>query len=278
MLTKNAIFMSIDQKFLPCIRICLSSIEYFYKEHPEIIIVHADLTDDQMVELSNITTNITFLKNECEKIWPVMDHLKWIVNPEVFYVRFLLRKDRRFDKYDSILYLDSDTVIIWSLDLIFKKKLFYMAKEAYLWEDQLFYNFKDKELQKTLSKDWIFVENREWNAGVFLLPKDLRTRENYLEFIEILDRYSKRIKWADQSIINIWMYKHELKLYQSYIYNYQHRFIIRKWWIPKTTKIVHFNWIDSSIRKNCMKKFFNIIKTKSDIKDYVSFYLKYING
>ncbi len=276
--TRNAVFMSIDQKFLPCVRICLSSIEHFYRNHPEIIIVHTDLTNEQIEELSNITSNITFLKNECEKVWPVMDHLKWAVNPGVFYARFLLWKDPRFDKYDNILHLDWDTIITWLLDSIFKKKSFYMVKEAYLWDDQLFYDFYDEELQKTLLKDWINIENREWNAWVFLLPKDLRTRDNYKELVGILDRYSKWIKWADQSIINIWMYKHELKLYQSYIYNYQHRFLVRKWWIPKTTKIVHFNWIDSSIREDCMKKFFNVIKTKSDIKDYLSFYLKRING
>ena len=278
MLTRNAIFMSIDQKFLPCVRICLSSIEYFYRNHPEIIIVHTDLTNEQIEWLSKITSNITFLRNECKKVWPVMDHLKWTVNPDVFYARFLLWKDPRFDKYDNILHLDWDTIITWSLDSIFKKKSFYMVKEAYLWDDQLFYDFYNQELQSTLLKDWINIENREWNAGVFLLPKYLRTRENYVELIEILDRYSKWIKWADQSIINIWMYKHGLKLYQSYIYNYQHRFLVRKWCIPKTTKIVHFNWIDSSIREDCMKKFFNVIKNKSDIKDYLSYYLKHVNG
>lgn len=278
MLTRNAIFMSIDQNFLPCIRICLSSIEHFYYNHPEIIIVHTDLTDEQIKELSNITSNITFLNNECKKAWPVMDHLKWVVNPDVFYARFLLWKDSRFDKYDNILHLDWDTIVTWSLDSIFKKKSFYMVKEAYLWDDQLFYNFYDEELQKTLLKDWINIKNREWNAWVFLLPKDLRTRDNYKELTKILDKYSKWIKWADQSIINIWMYKHELKLYQSYIYNYQHRFLVKKWWIPKTTKIIHFNWIDSNIREECMKKLFNVIKSKSNIKDYLSFYLKHING
>jgi len=275
--TRNAIFMSIDQRFLQCVRICLSSMEYFYKNHPEIIVYHTDLTDIQIVELSKITSNISFIKNHCKKAGPVMDHLTWTVNPNVFYARFLLWKDPKFNEYNNILHLDADTIILWSLDSLFKKKKFFMVKEAYLWDDQLFYDFNDKELSKKISKDWIDIENREWNAGVFLLPKDLRTDENYNELIKILDDYWKRIKRADQSIINIWMYKHNFRLSSLYKYNYQHRLLIRKWWIGKTTKIIHFNWIDSKIREDCMKTFFNIVKTKWDLKEYLSYYRKNIN-
>ncbi|MEI7477260.1 MAG: hypothetical protein WCJ81_01620 [bacterium] len=60
-----------------------------------------------------------------------MDHLPAHIDPKVFYARLLIRRHLLFRRYDNILHLDADTIILKNCENIFEKTSFYIEQEAY---------------------------------------------------------------------------------------------------------------------------------------------------
>ena len=270
---KHAIFISADRKFFEILKICLSSIQRYYPQHPEIIVCHTDFlwSDQQM--LQETCTNIIFISNTLSQneIWPIMSHLT-DVDPRVFYARFMLWKEKIFTPYDTILHLDADILVLQDLSALFEEDEFFMVQEAYKWNDQIFKNFDDFDLKQKLYENNISVKNIAGNAGVFLLPKKCRTQKHYQELMNILFVYQNDIKWADQSVINIWAYKYNFKLSENYDYNFQHRILIDGNMTMDQIKIVHFNGIDAKYRISCMQYFLYLYENDCSVVKYRDFY------
>lgn len=107
-----------------------------------------------------------------------------------------------------MLYLDADTVVLDDCDAIFLHHQFYIEQESYTWEDQIFINNNEHQLLHMAQVDDISIWGIAWNAGVFMLPKKYNTQEVLHELLSILSKYTKFIKWADQSVLAIWLLKH----------------------------------------------------------------------
>ncbi len=275
-MNKNAIFLSLDKLFVNNALLCLLSIQKNFKGHPDIIICHTNLGEDEKILLCSCCENITFIENDLtdEDVWPIMSHLK-NTDPRVFYARFLLWKDERFNKYENILHLDCDTLVLQNLDELLSYDQFFMVQEWYDGDDQIFYDYKDPQLIWMLDEDGIHLCKHSGNAWVFLLPKVYRSTNFYEEILNIKQRYKKYIKRADQSIINLWCYKHWWNVSEDYSYNYQHRLINDKTDFS-TIKIVHFNWISGKYRNECMNYFLENYKAWAE--NYYSFYTQIVSN
>src|SRR6185369_108282 len=79
---------------------------------------------------------------------------------------------------------------------------------------ELTFNNNKDGLKKLLEEDQLLekfinenLESETSNAGVFLIPKKYRNRENYDYLIYLTNRYMGNTKFGDQSIINLWLLK-----------------------------------------------------------------------
>lgn len=281
----NCIFISCNKSFVNILVLCLQSITKNYPTHWDIIICHTDLTHKEKLILSKFK-KIIFLKNTIKEyeIGPIMWHLPKETDPKVFYARFLLWREKIFDKYDNILHLDADTIIMKNIDELLQWNNFIITKEIYEWDDSIFKNNNDKQLEKQLFKDNIKINNSlTANCWVFILPKKYRNPFFYNQLMYILKKYYYYIKRADQSIINIWIAYNKLTIRKTFNLNFQHRIILQsnkqETWF-KDTYILHFNGIDNNLRFDLMSYWLKIknknFYSKRTIDKYLQFY-NYIN-
>lgn len=256
MKSQNCIFISVDSRFLSILTVCLSSIAKNYPNHPDVIICHTNLREKDINRLKSILP-LTEIHNTLRspEIGPIMKHLPKYLDPKVFYARLLIWRDPIFQNYNNILYLDADTLVLDDCDAIFLHHQFYIVKESYTWDDQIFINNKEYQLLHLAQRDDINIEGIAWNAGVFMLPKKYNTQEVFHELLTILSQYSKFIKWADQSVFAIWLMKRWFSPSKNTMYNFQHRLVVD----PKfdhdfaKAKIIHFNGIPTLYRLFCMR-------------------------
>ncbi len=268
--------MSTNQSFFDTIKISLFSILKNYPEHSDIIICHTDLTKKQIQDLLWISEKIRIIENNLNKdnVWPIMWHLSKKIDPRVFYARFLMRTSDVFKEYNNILHLDADTLVMNNLDNLMNFDEFYTVQEAYQWDDKIFKNHHDENLIKKLEEDKILINWEASNAWIFLLPKKYRTQLNYDYLIYLLSSYKEYIKWADQSILNIWAYKNNIPIQKEFKYNFQHRILMKEENIEliKDASIIHFNWVDSNYRPSCMKKLLNLWGNDDFLEKYKMYY------
>ena len=279
---QNCIFISVNQNFIDPLKICLYSLKENYPQHPPIIIYHTNLSEAQIQDLLIIEPNCFFLKNTFKKreIGPIMDHLPAWTDPKVFYARLALRREKVFKGYNNILHLDVDTVVLKNLDDLFQQHTFYIIKEAYTWECSIFRNHYDENLLYQLKKDNILLWDWAYNWWVFLLPANLRDKKQYHSLVRILQTYKKFIKRADQSVLNIRLYKNSFLGNHDFKYNYQHRLLMNEQYDTqlKNASIIHFNWVHYSIRSACMQKLLEIANDKKNIGiKYRQFYDSLLN-
>ncbi len=274
----NGIFISINRNFLETLKVCLLSILQNYPNHPDIILCHTDLIQKELRELLQITEKIIPIKNNLEpqEIWPIMWHLPVSIDPKVFYARFLLRKWGIFNNYNNILHLDADTLVVGNLDQLMSKNIFYAIEEAYQGEDKIFKDHNDIQLQKQLYRDNLVIGNKASNGGVFLLPPEYRTPEHYHDIISLLSWYAPYIKRADQSILNIRMYKNNIPIQKDFTYNFQHRLLehAKNNAIADKASIIHFNGVSDIYRLDCMKKYLFL----SQNNKWADMYREYFNS
>ncbi len=275
---KDCIFISIDKSFLELLKNCLLSIESIYKNHPDIILFYTNLTDNDLKELTQISSNIIPLKNRLKtnELWPIMWHLPESIDPRVFYARFLIWKHPIFKKYKNVLHLDADTILVQNLDYLLSYDDFYIVQDIYNWDDIIFKDINNHGLKKQLKKDGITLWNIAGNAWIFLIPPKYRTLEHYRDIMWLLDSYKQYIKWADQSILNIWIYKNHIDIKQVFDYNFQHRLLLDPTYDKylATSHIIHFNWVNDQYRLAYTKFLLNILNEDNYInikkyRDYV---------
>jgi lipopolysaccharide biosynthesis glycosyltransferase len=120
---------------------------------------------------------------------------------ELFYTRFVCWDDR-FDRYDSVIYLDVDTVVLADLDPLVGDE-FLAAPDAD--PSSSFVDPDDPRLGARLREDEIAGDGVTANAGVFSVGRQWRNAEQRALIARLVERYGAYFRVGDQSALNVWM-------------------------------------------------------------------------
>jgi lipopolysaccharide biosynthesis glycosyltransferase len=120
---------------------------------------------------------------------------------ELFYTRFVCWDDR-FDRYDSVIYLDVDTIVLADLDPLVGDD-FLAAPDAD--PASSFVDPSDPELGLRLHEDGIGGDGVTANAGVFAVGRRWRNAEQRALIARLIARYGAFFRVGDQSALNVWM-------------------------------------------------------------------------
>lgn len=250
---KPAIFISVDARFAAHWEQFQDSLARNWPNYPEVLVALHD-RGGALEDKLRATPRYRLLDSDifCLGHGPVMAHLQGKVNADAFYSRLALWGDS-FSEYDTILHLDVDTIVLRPLDDLVMTHDFQIAVDLYQGDNYLFNNHRCPELQRLLREDGIAIPSQQANAGIFTMPRKYRSPE-YLHEIELLlERYRDHLRWADQSLINIWMVKHGVQIRQDLAWNFQARAFTQEKVAGDRLKVLHFNGISDPHRVSLMK-------------------------
>ncbi len=237
------LLFSIDRHFVWMLIQCLRSIVRFpcsdgYTAH----ILHSDLTPDDVVQIRQavpeaeivpVKVDVSFFQN-----FPETDRYPKQIYYRIFAAQFLP------EKLERVLYLDTDTIAIGSLEPIYR-----MA-----FGNALF--IACTHIRPTLNKMnrlrlGIEVEVPYINTGVMLMNlEQLRRQQTSQEVIDFVHDKKNRLLLPDQDIITA-LYGEQIHLVDSFIYNLSDRILamynarhpndIRDLdWVRRNTHIIHY--------------------------------------
>lgn len=152
------------------------------------------------------------------------------VDSTLVYRRYVLWGED-FQHFDTILGLDTDTLILKSLDGLFLRDDFFAVANHCPYEEVRVFGTdqsRDAALISRLAEDDIpypFDADDMINAGVFVLPRAWRSRIEQDKLIDITRRYAPWLAYADQSAISLWMRHHQIPIAHTYAYNLQARLL-----------------------------------------------------
>ena len=140
--------------------------------------------------------------------------------PSVFYARFECWSDR-FAAYDTIVYLDVDTVVLGDLSPLTAYD-FYASAE--IDGSSPFVDEDDPALATLMEADgWRGPVGVRVNAGVFAIGRAWRTAEQRELLRRITDRYAPYLREGDQSVLVLWMHANGIAGSADASYNCQIR-------------------------------------------------------
>jgi len=266
---RNGIFIVTDEKYFKYTRACINSIETNWIHHPEIIVSYRT---DKIIE-----DDFNFLREKkiIIKTYMELDFNLPLgpVNDNIVYQKFLLfGGDGYFNKFDNILFLDSDTLVLEDLDSIINASEFFIIQN---YEDvphiKVFGNVLSEGLIEKCCDNYIKSEDDMVNAGMFVIPKKYRTDMYFNTLLNLGREFSDYIKYADQSIISLWCKYFNIPIADHLGYNYQSTSSSLYNFGVKDIKIVHFSGIKPDDEKyldwNWVNKDF-AIETKKLFDEY----------
>lgn len=240
----NAIYLRFDDAFLPFARACLNSIRHNYPEHPSILADYAG-EDARMISLLE--------SMKAERLPPEAP-------PE--FVRYLSRKrapqgvaDRfklwrnRFDRFDTILHLDADTLVLKPLDdLLTQSDPYFVSNHENTPGVRIFHSDHEHcgTLRDRLAEDDLTFPGRPddmANAGMFVLPRAFRNPQTLAVLANLARRYGEYFAYADQSLLSLWLQTLAIRPSLNYADNYQTPFFTESdATIPlEDVRILHFS-------------------------------------
>ncbi len=248
---KNAIFVEVNQRFLPYLEVFLAGLFRIHPDCPDLLVYHTDLNDTQLRRLQKHPAVKTVRLQDTDFISgpPMATHRVKLADPRISYARFLIWTDR-FNDYENVVHLDTDLLILGRFDELFSHDRFVIFKEEHSEENSLFYNPRDPGLLKLLHEDGIRLPESIANCGVFVVPKKCRSSESFETLRYLLKRYGSYIKWSDQSIINLWMAMKKIRVTEGNRFNFQHRLFADPGPVNglREARIFHFNGVDLTYR------------------------------
>jgi hypothetical protein len=213
----NAISLSVNEDYVWHAQRLLGSLQRNWPNHPVVLVQHTGLSREAesifgsfpRVRICHASTSI---------VGPTIN-LAVGADDRATYLRLNLWSDN-FTEFDRILYLDADTIVLSPLDRLFQMDDFVMFKDHLSNMTGMFADHADQVLEGLLSSDGVDLGGDIANAGVFMIPRRYRNRLNFDEMTALLDRYKTHIRFADQTIINLWMRKHDIKPVDDPRYNF----------------------------------------------------------
>lgn len=226
---ENCIFLTFDDVYYNYARICLNSFEANYPDHPSIKIIYTG-KDDEIRKSLSARHNVEVMDYELDM--NQFDKLNLgLLTSHMIYARFVLWTEL-FDKFNKVLYLDCDTIVLKPFPEVFERDDFFAISDNTI--QKVFLDNETISPSPTflaaLEKDRMNldeVNNKMINSGFFLLPKKYRTQVHLAQIWNIIATYNDYIQYSDQSIISIWMHLNGIKSSDLYQYNFQTQFILK---------------------------------------------------
>lgn len=222
----TAVYIRFDDRVIDDARACLNSLRANWPGHPPILADYAGSRDDVRAFLDSIGASILGpLHAPAFTAWitsgkdhsPVVDRFKLWLAP--------LRA------YGTILHLDADTLVLGPLDdlMAAERPVFVANHEADL-AVRVFTARPDDDprLAALLDEDALgrFDGPDDMaNAGVFVLPRRYRARQDLARLAQIAARYGPWMAFADQSLLSIWLRGLDIRPTLDFRFNYQTPFL-----------------------------------------------------
>lgn len=199
------IFFTIDNKYVPYISVAIKSMtqnaskDYNYK----IIVLHQELTEDNMNNISSLATDnfdieFVYMKDGLDSITDrVENRLRCDYFTLTIYFRLFIPD--MFPQYDKGIYIDSDIVVSGDISELYNIEL----------GDNLVGACADKsvvdvpELAKYMEESIGVNKNQYVNSGVLLMNlKEMREKEFSKRFLTLLNKYHFDCIAPDQDYLN----------------------------------------------------------------------------
>jgi len=247
---KNLIYCIVDNRVYALSLIFLRCIVRYFPDHPDILINTVGLSSTQVNRL------LKFEKVNCRNAsspdfedYPLMWSHATCRN-EALYGRFDIWRNG-YLCYDNVIYLDVDTIILDSLQSLCNSASFFIARDVHyrgsIAPDYVLTDHNDPKIRSALQQNGIALPQYGGNAGVFVVPRKYRTAHHYEDLVALGKRFKRTLRWADQSLLNLWAAKHSLDFADDYTYNFQTD-LIAPGSISYDVKILHLNGMKNSFR------------------------------
>ena len=254
------ILLTINKKYIKQVNVLLNSIQYSNMDKSfDIYILHRELEDMDKSEIEkNLDIhrfNIKMIKIDEEELKKFPQYEKRY--PKEIYFRLFATKYLPND-LDRILYLDSDTLVINTLDELYNMDFeggYYIATSHVKKILR-----KINEVRLNIDEDVPYI-----NTGVLLINlKELRKIDVQKEVTEYVEKNSKKLMLPDQDIITA-LYGDKIKIVESLKYNFGDRDLnlynlnhyknpIGLKWVRKNTVIIHYYGRNKPWRKEYVGK------------------------
>lgn len=216
--------MTFDDRFSRLAIACLKSIKKNYPKHPRLFIYY-DGNDARILKLLRRVPNAEMVPSI--EIPGISDNLSLgeVGSPTVYY-RYFVWGDF-FADFDNVLYLDVDTLVLRPLDRLFDTTEFFVVDNREPDDRVRVFDgadLEDESLCNMLAQDELPTMRGiadMCNAGVFVIPKKLRSSQSQKQLVDITNRYNRYLKFADQSAISLWCCKNKIPFSTKYEFNYQ---------------------------------------------------------
>lgn len=209
----------VDDRYYKYIIPWLNSIIRNYPAYPHILIYYTNLNKDQLEYLSSFERiSLREINLEKNAIGPTTDRMS-----SQAYAKYLYFLD---NKYDKILHIDPDALVLKPLDELFNYNDFFSVICINTTTLRKIKSISRKIILKAMLLQNGLVQNSRYimNTGVLLIPQKYRTKENYDYLVYLTKRYFKYLKHWEQSVINMWMWKNNIRPTDKIEFNYQARF------------------------------------------------------
>lgn len=237
----HALSVITDDRYAPYTEVLLKSLDRAYPRHPDTVILGIDLSEDWKTRLLRYGRTRFVALPETERLKGPLLKDDRVSSAEAVYAGSFFWK-HGFPEYDRMAKLDADMLVLGSLDELWSNERFLMIRDAYAGPRLIFRVPNDPAVIALMQTDGLTPPTQLGNGGMYVLPRQLRTREEYERLVSLTRRYGPHVMWAEQSILNLWMAMHGITPVNDRTLNFQERFFWRYLLIDRTRiKILHMN-------------------------------------
>jgi hypothetical protein len=242
----HAILVTVDAEYAGVLRVFLRCLERHYPRHPQVVVCTMGWTTGMRVPFDREIQGLRWLDAAALTFpdGPPIGHERTLER-RVMYARWAAMTPA-FDAYDTVVYLDADTLVLGPLDELFASGRPLAFEDAYPDRRELvFYDPDRPALRRLLAEDGLadWTWETAANAGVLVLPRPYRTMAQLAEGERLAARYDPYLRWGDQSVLNLWLARNGIRPRADVRFNYQARFFLerRERAAYGDARVLHFN-------------------------------------
>ncbi len=219
---QHAIYLSFDDNFLAYAKACLNSLRDNFPNHPKLIVDYIGEEGEVLEFLA--TRGAERLPRE-----PLPEYVRHFAGARAGVNTFHRLKlwRRSYDRFDTILHLDADTLVLKPLDDLFEVSVpYFVANFESAPQARLFRPASNDHagLRHRLSADNLRFPDRSEdmvNAGVFALPRAWRSPQQIATLARLSQKYGGFFAFADQSLLSLWLMKNDVNPTMNFGDNFQ---------------------------------------------------------